>query len=151
MVEIVKILPNDPSVIRLIEELDEYLSSLYPSESNHLDSVGVLLRSNVYFIGAMDNNRLCGIAAVKYCTDGYGEIKRLYVSKSSRGNGIGKKLISALEKHLHDMKIKFARLETGIYQSEVIQLCESLGYKRIRPFGNYKDDKLSIFMEKRIA
>jgi hypothetical protein len=42
------------------------------------------------------------------------------------------------------------RLETGIYQAEAIALYKSWGFERIPPFGDYREDPLSVFFEKRI-
>ncbi len=43
---------RDPAVVSLIQEADEYASSLYPPESNHLESIAALEKSNVAFFGA---------------------------------------------------------------------------------------------------
>jgi putative acetyltransferase len=40
------------------------------------------------------------------------------------------------------------RLETGIKQEPAIRLYESAGFRRRGPFGSYRDDPLSVFMEK---
>ena len=42
------------------------------------------------------------------------------------------------------------RLETGISQPEAIGLYERNGYYKIPPFGDYWDDPLSFFYEKRL-
>jgi putative acetyltransferase len=47
--------------------------------------------------------------------------------------------------------VNVLRLETGIYQTEAIGLYESSGFQRRPPFGEYKDDPLSIYYEKLIA
>jgi putative acetyltransferase len=41
------------------------------------------------------------------------------------------------------------RLEAGIHQPEALGLYEALGYVRRGPFGDYGDDPVSVFMEKR--
>ena len=43
------------------------------------------------------------------------------------------------------------RLETGIYQSEAIRLYERFGFRRVGPFGAYRNDPLSAFYEMRIV
>jgi putative acetyltransferase len=40
------------------------------------------------------------------------------------------------------------RLETGVKQQPAIRLYEAAGFRRCGPFGSYRDDPLSIFMEK---
>jgi putative acetyltransferase len=42
-------------------------------------------------------------------------------------------------------------LETGIHQAPAIRLYERAGFRRILPFGDYKEDSLSLFYEKRIG
>jgi putative acetyltransferase len=44
-----------------------------------------------------------------------------------------------------------ARLETGIHQHEAIDLYKKLGYLEIASFGDYTEDPLSVFMEKKIG
>lgn len=142
--------PVDPSqteVYQLIEQLDEYQSALYPPESNHLDSIEELSESNAFFLAAYIDAAVCGIGSVKVFKD-YGEIKRVYVPSRHRGKGIAIAIMAELEKHLVAQALNYARLETGIHQTEAIGLYERLGYYRIDPFGDYKEDPLSIFMEK---
>jgi len=144
--------PVDPSraeVYQLIEQLDEYQSSLYPPESNHLDSIDELSKSNAFFVGAYIDSVICGIGSVKPIKD-YGEIKRVYVPSTYRGKGIAIAIMEELENHLIKQAILFARLETGIHQTEAIGLYERLGYYTIDPFGDYQEDPLSIFMEKKL-
>ena len=55
--------PVDPArteVIGLIEQLDDYQSSLYPPESNHLDPLDELVKSNTYFLAAYSSSEICG-------------------------------------------------------------------------------------------
>jgi putative acetyltransferase len=139
--------PNQNEVMHLIEQLDAYQSSLYPPESNHLDSIDELSQSNAFFLAAYMGSEICGIGSVKLI-DEYGEIKRVYVPSNQRGKGIAKAIIKELESHLIKQAVSYARLETGIYQQEAIKLYETLGYYRIDPFGEYKADPLSVFMEK---
>lgn len=70
--------PNQIEVMHLIEQLDAYQSSLYPPESNHLDSIDELSQSNAFFLAAYMGSEICGIGSVKLI-DEYGEIKRVYV------------------------------------------------------------------------
>ncbi len=149
MLSIKPVDPSQPEVYPLIDQLDEYQSSLYPPESNHLDSIDALSRSNVFFLAAFIDSAICGIGSVKLIKD-YGEIKRVYVPNNHRGKGIAIALMAELEDHLIKHAIPFARLETGIHQTEAIGLYERLGYYRIEPFGDYKEDSLSVFMEKKL-
>ena len=142
--------PNQIEVMHLIEQLDAYQSSLYPPASNHLDSIDELSKTSAFFLAAYFDSEICGIGSVKLLGE-YGEIKRLYVPLNQRGKGIARAIIKELESHLIKQAVSYARLETGIYQQAAIKLYETLGYCRIDPFGEYKADPLSVFMEKKLV
>lgn len=150
MLTIKPVEPARTEVIQLIEQLDEYQSCLYPPESNHLDSIDALSKSNAFFLAAYTGSEICGIGSAKLIDD-YGEIKRVFVPSNQRGKGIAKAIMKALESYLIDQAVAYARLETGIHQKEAIKLYERLGYYRISPFGEYKEDPLSVFMEKKLV
>jgi putative acetyltransferase len=57
-------------------------------------------------------------------------------------------LMTVLEDEARVLGFKFARLETGISQPEALGLYRALGYADRAPFGDYKLDPLSVFMEK---
>jgi putative acetyltransferase len=144
--------PLSPAAAELLALSDAYMASLYPAESNHMESPAALAAANVLFLGAYLDAELAGCAAVKLMSDDglYGEIKRLYVHGSRRGLGISKQLMLALEHHLRQQQVPLARLETGIYQPEALALYTGLGYSYRPPFGGYQPDPLSVFMEKKL-
>lgn len=150
-VEIRPLAPRDPRARRLIEALDRLQTSLYPAESNHLDPIETLERDNVTFLAAFVGEEVVGCGAVKRMPSGYGEIKRMYVEPGLRGRGVGSALMDGLESSLVARGIGLARLETGVRQPEALALYERRGYARIPPFGDYPDDPLSVFFEKRLA
>ena len=150
MILIQQVDPTQGQVAELIHQLDEYQESMYPSESNHLDSIDELSKTNVDFLAAYADSEICGIGAVKVLND-YGEIKRLYVPEKYRGKGIAKEIVKELENCLVKRSIFTARLETGIHQHEAIDLYKKLGYSETAPFGDYTKDPLSVFMEKKIG
>jgi putative acetyltransferase len=65
----------------------------------------------------------------------------------ARGRGIGRAILAAIEQALCG-RVAVLRLETGVKQPAAIGLYESAGFARRGPFGSYRDDPLSIFMEK---
>ena|SRR5438046_2130566 len=81
----------------------------------------------------------------------YAEIKRMYVRPGFRGQGLGRLMLGHLAAHIRQRGILLLRLETGIYQSDAIGLYERFGFRRVGPFGAYRDDLLSVFYEMRIA
>jgi putative acetyltransferase len=78
----------------------------------------------------------------------YGEVKRMFVDERKRGLGTGRKLLEHLVMFARMSGLSVLRLETGVHQPEAIALYERLGFARCDPFGDYRDDPLSLFMEK---
>ncbi|WP_135079347.1 GNAT family N-acetyltransferase [Terasakiella sp. SH-1] len=143
--------PDQPTVIQLLELSDAYYAELYPAESNHLLDVDALMNDNTHFFVARDieDARIVGCAALVSYSD-YGEIKRMFVLPETRGTGAGRDLLCVLEQAARQFKLPFLRLETGTAQPEAIGLYKAEGYKEIEPFGDYKRDPLSLFMEKEL-
>jgi putative acetyltransferase len=84
-------------------------------------------------------------------TPEFGEVKRMYVSPAARGQGVAQRLLGALESEAQQRGVSHFMLETGPYQHQALGLYERLGYARRGPYGDYRDDPLSVFMEKRLA
>jgi putative acetyltransferase len=93
---------RDPAVVSLIQEADEYASSLYPPESNHLESIAALEKSNVAFFGAYVDEELAACGAVKILEEDspYGEVKRVFVLEQHRGGALAKAIMGRIECHL---------------------------------------------------
>jgi putative acetyltransferase len=152
-IRIESISPHDERARDLIARSDALMASLYPPESNHLDGPETLSQPNVLFVGAFLGDELTGCGAVKLLNDDltYGEMKRIYVLERHRGNGIAITIMNHLENHLRSSGVGIARLEVGVKQPEAIGLYRKLGYVERGPFGTYREDPLSIFMEKNLG
>lgn len=143
--------PDQPEVITLIAELDAYQDTLYPPESRHALDLASLMQPNVLFAVARDDAlRAVGCGAI-VLGPAFGELKRMYVSPQCRGQGVARRLLSMLESHAAGRGATLLTLETGPFQPEALSLYESCGYVRCGPFGQYADDPLSVFMQKRLA
>jgi len=140
--------PNQPEVVALIDLLDAYQLSLYPPESVYALDMNSLLQPNVLFAVArnIDGTAVgCGAIVV---TPEYGELKRMFVHPSARGQGVAQRLLGMLETEALARGCRQFMLETGPSQPEAIGLYERLGYRVRGPYGDYRDDPLSVFMEK---
>ena len=137
----------------LIQLSRRYMAELYPPESIHQEDPQRLLDTDTYFIGAYLERKLLGIGAVKHvdASPAYGEIKNLFVDPRQRGQGASRLIMNALEQSLVDSNIMLCCLETGSGQAESIGLYQSLGYQQCPPYGDYKPDPLSVFMEKELG
>jgi putative acetyltransferase len=145
--------PEDPrqaDVRRIFAESGAYLQALYPSESNHVVDVDALAAPDAVFLAARRNGELLGSIAFRIIAPGHAEIKRMFVRAEARGNGVGRRLLEALEDAARQRNVDRVSLETGIKQPEGIGLYRASGYRDCPPFGTYRDDPLSLFMTKRL-
>jgi len=143
--------PDQADVIALIADLDAYQDTLYPPESRHALDLESLKQANVLFSVARDDaGQAIGCCAIVLGPD-FGELKRMYVSPAGRGQGVARKLLDMLESQAMALGCTLITLESGPYQAEALGLYASAGYERRGPYGDYKDDPLSVFMQKRIA
>ncbi len=134
----------------MLARLDAYCAALYPAESNHLLDIASLMQGDVLFLVARDvDGTAVGCAALVNKQD-YGEVKRMFVDERRRGLGTGRKLLEHLVMFARMSGLSVLRLETGIHQPEAIGLYERLGFGRRAPFGDYREDPLSLFMEMRL-
>jgi putative acetyltransferase len=145
MIEIKRADPRD--FISFLKASDDYAASLYPAESNHMLDVETLLRPQMNFFGVSVDGAVKGCGGF-WAHEDYVEIKRVWIDPSARGLGLSRKLMTVLEDQARVLGFKFARLETGISQHEALGLYRTLGYVDRAPFGEYKLDPLSVFMEK---
>ena len=143
--------PDQPEVTAMLAASDAYAESLYPPESNHLVGVSVLAAPNATFLVARRGGTAVGCAALIDHGGGSGEIKRMWVVPAARGGGIGRKLLEAIEASAKEKGLSVLRLETGVRQDAAIKLYERHGFATCEPFGSYRPDPLSLFMEKRLS
>jgi putative acetyltransferase len=143
--------PDQPDIIALIADLDAYQLTLYPPESVYALDLNSLLQPHVKFAVVRNSaGAVAGCAAV-VLTPEYGEIKRMYVQPSSRGQGAAKRLLDKLEEAARGAGVARMVLETGPAQPEALGLYERHGFTRCGPYGDYGDDPLSVFMQKPLA
>jgi putative acetyltransferase len=142
--------PDQPEIAALLEAGDAYMASLYPAESNHMLDTASLQRPEVEFLVARVDGRALGCGALVSSGQGWAEIKRMYVAPAARGMKIGRRLLGEIESIASRNEERLLRLETGALQPEALALYRSAGFVEIGPFGSYRPDPLSLFMEKPI-
>ena len=142
---------DQADVIQLIDDLDAYQAPLYPAASNHLLDIEALKAANVLFAVVRDDEGVAIGCGAVVLLEGYGELKRMFVPPLQRGRGVAKAIITYLEAHAVQRQCHLLRLETGIYQPEAYGLYARAGYTPRGPYGDYPDDPLSVFMEKKIV
>jgi putative acetyltransferase len=142
--------PDQPDVMTLIAELDRYLTTLYPPESNHLLDISSLSQPHVLFAVARDDAGHAVACGAIVLDKEFGEIKRMFVRPQCRGGGVAKKLLAFLEDAAIERGCTLFMLESGTMQPEALGLYERAGYARRGPFAQYQEDPLSVFMYKQV-
>ena len=142
---------NQPDVVRLVEALDAHQKPLYPPECHYGIPIEALMQPNVLFGVARDDaGQAVACGAIVLGTE-YGELKRMFVLPSHRGQGLAQGILAFLEAQALTNGCTCVMLETGIRQPEAIGLYERSGFVRRGPFGDYPPDPLSVFMAKNIG
>jgi putative acetyltransferase len=132
----------------LIGALNAELSALYPEPgANHfrLDPDEVA-PGNGAFLVVRRGGRPVGCGAVRRVREAallpelgprVGELKRMYVDRDARGQGIGRALLDRLEAEARALGLERLVLETGIRQTEALALYRRAGFIEIPPYGEY--------------
>jgi putative acetyltransferase len=131
----------------LLQTVASWSVELYPPESRHGLDLAAYERPDVTLFVARERGVALGCGACQLQGDGSAELKSMFVVPEARGRGVGQAILAAIEHALRG-RIATLRLETGVKQQPAIRLYEAAGFRRCGPFGSYRDDPLSIFMEK---
>lgn len=76
-----------------------------------------------------------GCGALRFYDAGT-DVKRMWVAKSARGLGVGRRILSELERHARQRGLTFLRLETNRNLREAINLYRSSGYIEVEAFNS---------------
>ncbi|HEY7635544.1 MAG TPA: helix-turn-helix domain-containing GNAT family N-acetyltransferase [Gemmatimonadales bacterium] len=88
-----------------------------------------------FFVIARLNGEPVGCGALK-CHPNSGEIKRMWVKGSSRGLGVGKRILGHLEDLARERQLPLLRLETNKALVEAQSLYKSAGYREVGAFND---------------
>jgi len=141
--------PDTPDATLLVDELDAEIEPLYARESRHGYSVARLVAEGVDFFVLRHDGVPAGCGGIKLEAS-YAELKRMFVRARFRGMGLSKLMLEHLTAHAQNRGMSLLRLETGIHQHAAIALYERAGFRRVPPFGPYRDDPVSLCYEKRL-
>lgn len=143
--------PAAPDVAALLAATEAYSHSLYPPEGVHTLDAAELSSPAVHFLVARS---AAGVAEAcgAFVSDGAGaaELKRMWVTPAARGCGLGARLLARLEDDARRAGVRVMRLETGPRQEAAIRMYLRFGYRERGPFGGYRADPSSVFMEKEL-
>jgi putative acetyltransferase len=120
----------------LVSALNAEMSQRYEDESESPADAAEFLPP--YGVFLMVDEVACG--GLRLLEPGIGEVKRMYVAPSHRGQGVSRLVLRALLDHARAVGLAEVWLETGVRQPEAISLYESEGFTPIAAYGFYKEN-----------
>lgn len=87
------------------------------------------------FLLATLNAEPVGCGAIKLHRDAPAEIKRVWVSDTLRGLGVGRRMLGELERHAAERGWSRVRLDTNRNLTEAVSLYRSAGYREVEPYN----------------
>ncbi len=142
--------PDEPEAAALIAELDAELSALYPGFPIHGLTADEMRSPTLRFLVIKVDGVPVGCGAIRRLSADIAELKRMYVKRSHRRQGLARAILEALEERALRDGIRRLRLESGDGQPEAVALYRSAGYADIPSFADYIDHPGSICLEKEL-
>ena len=145
----------DPSSPDAQRALHRYLSEVSARLVNGLLGPGAvgdvddLTPPGGVFLLGRSGGAVVACGGVRALGPGVGEIKRMWVERSSRGRGLGARLLRELEDAARDVGYQLIRLDTNEVLVEAIRLYETHGYRRIDRYHDRPDP--THFYEKSVT
>ncbi len=134
---------TDPALVTLTTAQQAELAAMY-GENQPL----VALHPDISFTLLLLDGTPVGCVGLQPVSPGLGEIKRMYVEPSSRGWGLSRVLLDAVESAARSRDITRLRLETGTRQVEAIALYTNHGYTPIPPYPPFETEPASLCFAK---
>ena len=134
---------------QLITELDEELNSRYGELQKQYNPFNKIEQNDTVVIARIDNEAV-GCGCFKPFDKATVEIKRVFLQKSFRGNGVADAILKELESWATELGFTAAVLETGKGQPEAIRFYTKQGYTVIPNFGQYISNDNSVCMQKEL-
>lgn len=143
--------PCSPEATALVGALLAELHALYPEGWSNTWQPDELVGPGACFLLASSDGLPIGCGGFRLLEPGVAELRRVYVVPSARARGIAGLLLSRLEEVALAAGYTRLRLETGVRQPAALRLYERAGYQVIPAFAPYREDPLSVCLEKTLA
>jgi putative acetyltransferase len=129
----------DERSLALITSLNAELQAMYPEPgANHFKlDPGEVAEGRGAFLVVYREGRPVGCGALRMLDPETGELKRMYVDPTQRGQGLGRRLVAALEAEARALGVQRLVLETGTRQLAALALYEATGFRPIPLYGEY--------------
>ena len=132
--------PEDPAAVYCLREYYAELARRF--DGGWDDAIGIaatpeqLRPPSGLFALATLHGAPVGCGALKFHGRRPAELKRMWVAPSTRGLGLGRRLLAELEGLARDQGARTVRLETNRNLKEAIALYRAAGYREVPPFND---------------
>jgi Acetyltransferases len=144
------IAPEDPTAkdaVQLMAELSECLRAITGSGGeNSFQIEDVLQQRSLFVIAREPGGAAVGCGALRAIDGTAAELKRIYAR--TKGNGIGKQILSYLESEAYKMGYSAIVLETRRINRRAVSFYRKNGYAEIHNYGKYKGNADAICFKK---
>lgn len=131
----------------LTQLLDEEFSETFGKDQRKFAPYNTLTELK-HVIVIFDGNEPVACGSFKAYSEQVAEVKRIFVKKSYRKQGLAKKLMKLLEEKGRAAGYKKLILETNRSLIPAVTLYHGMGYEAIPNYGPYENIETSICMEK---
>jgi DNA-binding MarR family transcriptional regulator len=118
------------------DEISERFEHGFDASVSTLPDAGVLREPRGLLLIARLHGEPVGCGGLMFTPPGIADIKRMWISRSVRGLGVGRRLLAELESHARARGVTEIRLETNRSLNEAIALYRSSGYEECAPFND---------------
>lgn len=140
---------RDPRFAAVCQKLDEYLNELVGGEtqrSQYAQFNTPEAVSDVLLL--LENGQAIASAGFKRFDGNTAEVKRVWTEPACRKQGLGHRIMAALEARARERGYTRLILETGVHMTPAIRFYTTLGFQRIQNYAQYRDMPESVCMEK---
>jgi len=149
MIELKRTNSRDADFQLLIGELDANLREIYDRLMDVYDEHNIIEELDTVVLAYIDGEPV-GCGCFKRFNEDAAEIKRMFVRKTSRGQGISGLILAELEAWAKEKGFIVTILETGERNLEALGLYRKSGYSSMPNYGPYVNLKSSFCFRKRL-
>jgi DNA-binding MarR family transcriptional regulator/GNAT superfamily N-acetyltransferase len=118
-----------------VELGERFAGGFDPARSRPLEADALTPPAGVLLVATLHDDPV-GCGALRFHSDGWTEVKRMWVSPTVRGLGLGRRLLADLEARAVAYGARRIRLDTNGSLTEAIALYRSVGYREIPAFND---------------
>lgn len=142
---------DDPDARALVTEFYAEQLTRYERADPPDDNLGDYAPPNGLFVLLCIDDQPAGCGGYRANNTTTGEIKRLYVRPAHRGQGHGRRILTALEDHGRAVGATCLLLETGVRNDAAISLFSSAGYASVPGYVPYRDQRINRAFAKSLS